>query len=478
VKFTCDRCGKKYATAETLAPGRTYKLKCKACGHLIVVRGAAVAPASDAAPPPDVVGPAPHPQATPLDEVSAPVLAEPAPAAADAVPVPADTPRPPPVPRADATQEISTTSGLAFASPEEEPRPAQGDGGYVDLFADASKTGITEPAPPQASPVQAAPRDEAPPPEDDPFIAAARASLPDGFAPTRTPDPVPAPAIPKIPVIPKPPQQRSALPFVLIGVGGLVLVGILAFVLLGKGPAPAPPPPVPQAAAKPPAAPAPAPVAAAPAAPAAEDPRAAEERRDRERAEKEARAREEREREKAAQDAKVRDQRDAKARAEREARERDRLAREQREAKVRQERDAREQEEREARLREDREDRELRDRERFAREQRAHAAADGDIQDALGQDAIKKVVSSSSKAFESCIAASGRSGEVKLDGRRVTLLLNVQNTGAVYPTLDDVTLSGTELGKCLKGAARQMDFPAFRGDPVQVEVPLVLAAGR
>jgi hypothetical protein len=118
----------------------------------------------------------------------------------------------------------------------------------------------------------------------------------------------------------------------------------------------------------------------------------------------------------------------------------------------------------------------MRDRERLAREQRAHAAADGEVQDVLGQDAIKKVVSSTSKAFESCIVAAGRSGEVKLDGRRVTLLLNVQNTGAVYPTLDDVTLSGTQLGKCLKGAARQMDFPGFRGDPVQVEVPLVLAA--
>ena len=41
MKFVCDRCGKKYATAEDPAPGKVYKLKCKACGHLIVVKGQA-----------------------------------------------------------------------------------------------------------------------------------------------------------------------------------------------------------------------------------------------------------------------------------------------------------------------------------------------------------------------------------------------------------------------------------------------------
>ena len=41
MKFVCDRCGKKYATAGDPAPGKVYKLKCKACGHLIVVKGQA-----------------------------------------------------------------------------------------------------------------------------------------------------------------------------------------------------------------------------------------------------------------------------------------------------------------------------------------------------------------------------------------------------------------------------------------------------
>ena len=43
MKFSCERCGKKYATAENPAPGRVYKLRCKACGHLIVVKASSSA---------------------------------------------------------------------------------------------------------------------------------------------------------------------------------------------------------------------------------------------------------------------------------------------------------------------------------------------------------------------------------------------------------------------------------------------------
>lgn len=46
MKFSCDRCGKRYATADEPVPGRVYKLSCKRCGHDIVVRvpSAIVAP--------------------------------------------------------------------------------------------------------------------------------------------------------------------------------------------------------------------------------------------------------------------------------------------------------------------------------------------------------------------------------------------------------------------------------------------------
>jgi hypothetical protein len=519
VKFSCERCGKKYATAETPAPGRVYKIKCKACGHLIVVKASAGGPATASTEmrPPSLPGipavdpaslsprPEPHPAATPEIQLAIEPLA------------PARTPGlsgPPLV--SEGTQEISVHA----ASAEIEARPPAADPGYVDLFADPTKSEPLKPA-------------------DDPFLAAARASLPDGYgasaadplgalrdelnaaalAQERTPSPPPPPpppvhappaAVPKIPVIPKPPQQKNMMPVILIGAGSAVLVGILAFVLLSGSPEPAPPqqrglaqvpPPAPAPAAHPPAAapapPAPPPVAAAPspsappAAPAArpaapakppeEDRRAREDRRERERERereareareaKEAREREAREareiREREARESRERDKaaRDARAREEREQRERDRLAREQR---LRDEREQRERDAREA-------------RERREAEKVAAASAEQEEEEeggGLGQDQIQKVLSSTRRAFESCILTSGRSGEIKLDGRRVMLRLNIQTSGAVtYPTLDDVTLNGTELGQCLKGAARVMQFPKFKGDTMHIEVPLVLTGG-
>ena len=488
MKFACERCGKKYATAETPAPGRVYKIKCKACGHLIVVKASAGAsptsstemraPTSVAMRAADPVPtPVPrHPAATPdvQLEIGAPEPADPAPSS--------DAPQ---RLNADSTQEISV-SGISVTPTAEELKP-EADLGYVDLFADP-------------------PREEQPPPQDDdPFLAAARASLPPGYGtgnatpdlfgplreelsspPAEAPQPpsaaghVPS-ATPKLPVIPKPSQQKNALPFILIGAGSLVLVGILAFVLLGgktgapppapvpaqtqaRGPVPAPQAqqPAPTPAAPQPIPTPPAPVAAAPVKeaeksdrradkPAADDDRRVrEDRRQRDREAKAARerdAREAKERDKAA--------REAKARADREAKERDRLAREQRA----------------------RDEREGRDRDRQRRDAEKVAAAnlpEGDI--GLGQNEIQKVLSSTRKAFEGCILAAGKSGEVKLGGQRVMLRLNIQTNGAVtYPTLDDVTLNSTELGSCLKSAARLMVFPKFKGDTMHVEVPLVLA---
>jgi hypothetical protein len=477
VKFTCERCGKKYATAESPAPGRVYKLKCKACGHLIVVRSSAAAPSEV---PLEVGAPEPHHDAA----------------------APTPTPTPLAALSSSGTQEIPVPAAHSAATPPEDLRPPAAEGGYVDLFADAPKAEAEPPRPPPPPPP--------PPPREDPFIAATRASLPDGFgAGTKTPDPFapmqiepPAadigatpeprpvatrtpPPMPKVPVIPKAPQQRSALPLVLMGAGGLVLVGILAFVLLGKGPAPAPPAPVAKAPAPAPAAPRPPPAAVAqpvapppvpvavtppaPPAPSADDERIAREaQRERDRAAKEAREREareaqrEREREKATREARARDER------ERDAKARDQRARDEREAKEREEREA-----------EDARDLELRDRQRRERERLAALAASTPEGEGLDQAAIDKVLHSARKLFDDCISTTAPAGQVRLDGRRVTLGLNIQGTGAVtYPTLDDVTLNGTELGSCLKNAAKNIVFPKFRGDPVRVEVPIVLASRR
>jgi DNA-directed RNA polymerase subunit RPC12/RpoP len=237
VKFSCERCGKRYATAERPTPGRTYKLKCKACGHLIVVRVVAAEPdeadraetvapdgarlfATPRSPPEPVTPPALPPEAHPPE-------AEPPPA-----------PRTP-LPSFDATSDIT----MPPPSPDTGAlTPPPGEAGYVDLFSDLGETGA-----PEAQ-------------EDAPLLAAPRASLPDGFGPgagapdpfgspgeppsERTPARVQAPlSAPKVPVIPKPPQQRSTVPLVVMGIGVLLLVGILAFVMLSSGPRASPGPP-------------------------------------------------------------------------------------------------------------------------------------------------------------------------------------------------------------------------------------------
>jgi DNA-directed RNA polymerase subunit RPC12/RpoP len=399
VKFSCERCGKKYATAETPAAGRIYRIDCKACGHLIVVKASPGAPASPATEmhPPAVAGSAAAETAAAPDGVHA-----------------ADGP------------DLAAASHAELDAP---PRPS-GDALYVDLFADVSRPDLE-----QAEPFLA---ERTPLPEGHGQGSSDR----DGHAtlPKRLPPPATAPLPSRV----RPPRHGTALPMALLGAGALVVVGIVAFVLLG-GKAPVSPPraavevhpsaavpdvqrPVASAFA-PRALPAAAPDRPKPArepklAPAAEDARRAEERRPRDRGGKE----------------------------------RERLAREQ---QAREDRDLRQAEVRE---------RQRRDAERIAADPQEDPGG-------LSQATVERVLTSTRNAFERCILAAAKSSEVALDGRRVMLRLNIQNTGAVtYPTLDDVTLAGTELGACLKNAARLMVFPKFMGDPMHVEVPLALVA--
>jgi DNA-directed RNA polymerase subunit RPC12/RpoP len=419
VKFSCERCGKKYATADPPSPGKVYKLKCKACGHLIVVRAAAAPAPSLEIPDLPLLSGTPEPVAPSRNGASA------------------GAPQMP----GDATSQVAIEpAGLA----EEEVRPPHGDPGYVDLFSDLTPAHGAEVAP------------------ADPFFAAARASLPEAYGRAGgAPDPFaplareragarsgqPPSSIPQIPVIPKLPPHKNGLPIALIGGGVAVLVGILAFVLLGLGKKPAPPPravraeaplllptPQPPLQPEPLQPPPPEPVQAqgpAPSPPLEAQPPppvpkpGGEERR------REERRRRSRDEAQAARDAQERERR---AQAERDARERDR-----------------------------------KERERLAAAAAAQRESEG-----LTQAQIESVLRSTRKAFDGCLA-SARGTESRLDGRRVLLRLNIQPSGTVtYPTLDDVTLSGTDLGSCLKSAARLMVFPKFRGDTLHVEVPLVM----
>ena len=96
---------------------------------------------------------------------------------------------------------------------------------------------------------------------------------------------------------------------------------------------------------------------------------------------------------------------------------------------------------------------------------------------ALTQDVVNRVVGANRKAFTACISSAKEAG-VTLDGRRVALRITVNTNGTVtYPTLDDQSLNTTEMGQCLKSAARLMIFPKFKGDPFHYEVPLILSGG-
>lgn len=78
--------------------------------------------------------------------------------------------------------------------------------------------------------------------------------------------------------------------------------------------------------------------------------------------------------------------------------------------------------------------------------------------------------------FRAC-ATDAASDEPQLDvaGRRVELILTVNPNGrALYPTLDDVQLGETRLGRCLKDAGKKLQFPPFDGPSERVHVPLTL----
>ncbi|HSN15285.1 MAG TPA: AgmX/PglI C-terminal domain-containing protein [Anaeromyxobacteraceae bacterium] len=434
MKFSCDRCGKKYATAETPAPGRVYKLKCKACGHLIVVKTPAAGPAvtpSAAKPPPSderaSTAPAPPPPEVEV-EVEAPPQDAP----------PDEIPESPQVPSSagEPTAEISM-----WAGEEPKPQPAAAEGGYVDIFADSAASA------PSAGPV-----------EDDPFLKAARGSLPDHFAggdpfsglraeieaPQAAPEPprqtheLPPPSAFAPPPRASEDKKKSSLPVALIGIGFAVVVGIVVIVAVTSGKkAPLAPVPAPVAAA-PVAAPTPPP--APPAAPATKvaEPKKEEPKR----VEPAPRPRREERREEK-KVAKVEPKPPPpppppppKAEPKPEPKP-------------------------------------------VAKAEPAKPVELPDAASALSPAAVQKVVNASRRAFEACIEQAAKKGtDATFDGRKVALRLNVNPNGFVtYPTLDDVTLNRTDLGECLKSAARLMVFPKFQGDVFHVEVPLTLRGG-
>jgi predicted Zn finger-like uncharacterized protein len=52
VKFLCDQCKAKYQIADEKAAGKTVRMKCRKCGHLIEVRAAVTETSVSSLPPP------------------------------------------------------------------------------------------------------------------------------------------------------------------------------------------------------------------------------------------------------------------------------------------------------------------------------------------------------------------------------------------------------------------------------------------
>jgi len=86
---------------------------------------------------------------------------------------------------------------------------------------------------------------------------------------------------------------------------------------------------------------------------------------------------------------------------------------------------------------------------------------------------VQAAVDRNRSAFDACAQEAGE--EAHLAGRQVVLSVTVNPSGIVTsPRLDDAGLDDSAAGVCLKSAARKLVLPAFAGDPVRVRVPLTL----
>jgi hypothetical protein len=92
------------------------------------------------------------------------------------------------------------------------------------------------------------------------------------------------------------------------------------------------------------------------------------------------------------------------------------------------------------------------------------------------QQALSKVVSQGSPAFQFCIEQQLKKTP-KFRGGKVNLLATVGPSGVVKQArLDRKEIDLSDLGDCLKSKARRLVFPAFQGEDVEVQIPLVLTA--
>jgi hypothetical protein len=90
--------------------------------------------------------------------------------------------------------------------------------------------------------------------------------------------------------------------------------------------------------------------------------------------------------------------------------------------------------------------------------------------------ALSKVVSQGGPSFQFCIEQQLKKTP-KFRGGKVNLVATVGPSGVVKQArLDRKDIDLSDLGDCLKSKARRLVFPAFHGEDVEVQIPLVLTA--
>lgn len=124
MKFVCPSCKAKYQIADEKVAGRSVKMKCRKCGHVIHVSETITdAPASDAAPAALQPEPSPPPPAVVPSPAPAPVVAK-APPPAKAAPAPAAAPVRA-APAAPARPSAAGAARLAPAAPQRTAAPVR-----------------------------------------------------------------------------------------------------------------------------------------------------------------------------------------------------------------------------------------------------------------------------------------------------------------------------------------------------------------
>jgi predicted Zn finger-like uncharacterized protein len=109
------------------------------------------------------------------------------------------------------------------------------------------------------------------------------------------------------------------------------------------------------------------------------------------------------------------------------------------------------------------------------REETEVAATDSAQKSGPPEEAVARVVTRSQTSFKSCVEQALRRNPRQRTGK-LLVTATVGRSGKVKQvSFDRADLDGTSMGKCIKRNAQRMVFPAFSGDDVEVEIPLVLS---